>query len=145
MFDKIIEENFLNDKYHTKCMGNVYKGQFSQYLTKNGFAQTIRLVKQERLSCPGCNRIEISKNLKKKYCASQLDDYLSDELEHESILGIDEVQDGKYYHFKMVNMSTDWETGYLDGWDLELIQINDELIPKIKEDVKRVKNESKQK
>lgn len=48
------------------------------------------------------------------------------ELTVDSIINLLDVPDG-IYEVVMTNLSHDWETGYLDDWDLKLVPYTDEL------------------
>jgi hypothetical protein len=93
----------------TGCQGNIYKASVSVYKTKRGFAQTIRLNRSARLSCPGCS-----------YCGWQYESI--DEIGHDwPVLGIEDAEDGKFYGLSICNHSSNWESGLVDDWDLEMI------------------------
>lgn len=89
------------------CRGLVYKAEVTQYLTQKGIAQTIRLVEQKRLSCRGC-----------EHCA-WLYDSLQESL-RDAAVDFDRVQHGKYYTLAAVNIKRDWESGFIDAWDIGL-------------------------
>jgi len=93
-----------------QCLGTVYRASVSFYLTARGFAQTVKLNKLKKLSCPGC-----------KYCGWE-NDTLSEVNKDWPILGMDKVEDQKLYTLGMCNVTTDWESGIVDGWDLELVE-----------------------
>ena len=87
----------------------VYKADVQHCTTKRGVLFSVRLNKMARMSCKGCDR-----------CGGLADD-LSNINANWSIIGIESAKSGKLYEIKMVNMSTDWETGYVDEWDLQLV------------------------
>lgn len=98
----------------TKCSGLVYRADVSFTTTKRGFGKFIRLNKMKRLSCPGCPNCEY------------LEESLSEFSEDYSVLGIDKVEDGKLYVLSSTNISLDWETGWVDDFDLCLEEYNTE-------------------
>jgi hypothetical protein len=67
-------------------------------------------------SCPGCGR-----------CYGILGD-LGEIDEHWPVLGIDAVKNGRFYRLTTCNESRDQETGYLDGWDIKLVELDDEEV-----------------
>jgi len=62
----------------------------------------------KKKSCPGCEK-----------CGFLLED-LS---QNESVI-IPEIEHDELYTVVVTNISKDWETGYVDDWDLEVVLLN---------------------
>lgn len=96
------------------CVGRLFRCKKNTFINKRGeYVEDMRMSPLKRKSCKGCS-----------YC-----DYLEDDL-HEFIdsgtpVIIDSPENGAIYQLKMVNLSTDYETGYVDDWDLEFIKVQE--------------------
>lgn len=106
----------------SECKGIIYRGTVSMCNTSRGFMQTIRLNKLKRMSCSGCSK-----------CGWQDDIYGMFCVEENPILGFETIEDQKLYTLNICNEQTDWETGYVDAYDIEVNEyipkeINDETI-----------------
>lgn len=95
------------------CKGQVFKGYNSTFYHKGRIEcrQGIRLVKS--LSCPGC-----------KVCGGAwMIGEVSEHIEGQTFL-MAEIDHGELYGIRVTNKSTDWETGLLDSYDLEVYKIS---------------------
>lgn len=103
--------NMLDDK-ENQCMGLFFKAKINNFVNTRGeVIHSVRMVPIKRRSCPGCSAC----------------DYLKDDLSEQLKSGgefpiIKDASDGDIYELKATNFSTDWETGYIDGWDLEFVK-----------------------
>ena len=95
------------DKF--KCKGLFYRAHVSNCKTKNGFGLFIRLSKLKKISCPGC-----------QYCVWE-NDYLGEINNGWPVRNIKGCQDRGIYRLTIGNETTDFETGYIDQWDLVLV------------------------
>lgn len=93
-----------------KCTGKVYKASVQRFPTSKGFGMSIRLNELKRKSCT-CSK------------CLYLEDNINESMYNEGIIGLEDVEDGKLYTVGYTNISTDWEHGVIDGWDLKLIEI----------------------
>lgn len=102
----------LIDKIEEKhCQGQVFKANVQNFRTRmNGFEFSVRLVPMKRISCPGCEK-----------CDWQSESF-SEVSNDWPIVGIESVEDGKFYIIDVCNESRDWESGQIDAWDLRLIE-----------------------
>ena len=95
------------------CKGQVFKGYASLFCHKGRVErrQGIRLMKS--LSCPGC-----------EHCGGGW--MLSEGPDHIDCgtLLMPEIENGKLYEIRMANESRDWETGYIDEYDLEIVEVS---------------------
>ena len=107
----------LLDEPENPCHGTVYKADVQQCKTQRGFMLSIRLNEMKRLSCKGCGD---------KCCRGWEDDSLGEIDRDRGVAGMDKVEHGKLYIIKLCNISTDWETGIMDDWDLGLVEYNPE-------------------
>jgi len=93
-----------------QCKGLVFRG-YSNTFYSNGRIERkegIKLLK--RMSCSGCS------------CCGWILDYINESIDCDCIIFPD-IQDGQLYSIRMINMSRDWETGYIDDFDLEIYQL----------------------
>ena len=98
----------------TTCQGEVFKADVQHCKTKRGFLFSVRLNKQKRLSCPGCDN-----------CCS-LDDEFDEVSSDWPIQDIETAEHDRLYVIKRVDVSKDWESGIIDGWDLKLVPFEQE-------------------
>lgn len=97
------------------CKGMFFKAEVTQYRTVRGIAFTTKINKMKSLSCKGC-----------EHCGP-LEDIIYEFIDNESpILGLDKVENGKLYTFNLCNMYRDWESGYVEDYDLEINEYNPE-------------------
>ncbi|MFA7287396.1 MAG: hypothetical protein WC055_00805 [Melioribacteraceae bacterium] len=98
--------------HESQCTGKVYKASVQKFPTTKGFGMSIRLNELKRKSC-SCDKCQC------------LEDEISESMCDEGIIGLEDVKDGKLYTVGYTNITTDWESGIVDGWDLELIEIEE--------------------
>lgn len=96
-----------------KCRGIVYRADVQHCKTERGVMFSVRLNKMKRMSCPGCER-----------CAYLEDDLGEIDPVHWPVIGIEKAEHGRLYTIDIVNISTDWESGHADAWDLKLIPVS---------------------
>ena len=95
-------------KKEGECNGLLFRVRENVYYSKNGcIVKDRRYVPLKRKSCK-CGK-----------CISMLDDI------RDGVEVIDGGEEGDIVRLVMVNMSTDWETGYLDNWDYEMVVTKD--------------------
>jgi len=91
------------------CKGQVFRGYSSLFYHKGRLERRegIRLMKS--LSCPGCGVCGGGWAIRE----------INDHIEYESLL-MSDIEHGKLYGIRVANKSYDWESGTLDGYDLEV-------------------------
>ena len=100
------------------CKGRYYRGRKNTFVSKKGEYYYIeKMIPLKKLSCVGC-----------EHC-----DYLDDELNEFTSSGyllptINNIEDGGLYKLELVNVSTDFETGYVDDYELEFVKIMEKQI-----------------
>lgn len=92
------------------CKGRIYKLVKNAFVSNRGdvvFKNTFVL--QKRKSCPGC----------------ELCQWINDDIANAGVESIvcKTFKEGALYRLEMTNMSKDWETGYVDDYDLEFVEI----------------------
>jgi hypothetical protein len=94
------------------CIGLVFKGYKSLFKVKNRveLRQGIRLLKRQ--SCPGCSN-----------CMWLMDD-INESIACGNVI-FPEIENEKLYSVRMVNISRDWESGFVDDYDLEIYLLGD--------------------
>jgi len=96
------------------CKGRIYKAKINNFFNAKGeYVSSIRMVPQKRLSCKGC---------KNRW-------FLEDSVGESTSYGDppiipNNVKNGKVYRLEIVNESRDFESGIVDDWDHEFIEVN---------------------
>lgn len=92
------------------CIGQKFRCNINTYVHNDTYSHSIQMRRLKRKSCLGCEE-----------CG-----WVMDELaEHISCDGLPIIQHpnhGAIYSLRIVNISRDWETGYIDDYDLEFIE-----------------------
>jgi hypothetical protein len=103
--------DLVNESEHI-CTGLVFRGFNSMFFSggKLERREGIRLLKRE--SCNGCEK-----------CGWMLENLSQDDCSETIIMPT--IDDGKVYTVKITNESRDWETGYVDDYDLEVVLLKD--------------------
>jgi len=90
------------------CKGQRYKANITNFINNQEyFVSTTKMMIQKRLSCPGCEE-----------CGGDL---LPGHVTEGDIPLLDNIVHGKIYRLTMVNISRDWESGHIDGYDLKFV------------------------
>lgn len=98
-------------KENDNCEGLIFKAEVTQYRTRRGFAFTTKFNKMKVLSCKGCEK------------CGPLEDLIYEFIDNESpIIGVETVQTGKLYTFSLCNMYRDYESGYVEDFDIEVTE-----------------------
>ena len=112
--EKVMLDLKLTSDDKESCNGIIYKADVQHCSTARGVLFSIRLNKMKRLSCPGC-----------KQCG-----FIEDDLGMVSliwpIIGIEKAEHNKLYALVPCNESRDYESGYIDSWDLKLVGYDEE-------------------
>ena len=90
------------------CIGKVYRADVYNRVTASTVECSIKLRLRKKLSCPGCER------------CGWIDESLG--AIDKPIINIEEAQHGRLYCIRACNESTDWETGIIDDYDLEIVE-----------------------
>lgn len=101
-----------SDSKAEPCKGLVFRCEITSWVGGKGdvnFRERYHFIKSK--SCPGCDQCGIMKD--------ELQDFTTDPKCYNII---HEGQHGKLYTVRVTNISTDWETGFVDDWDLEFIE-----------------------
>jgi len=98
-----------------ECKGKIFrysKNEFFSYDIKYSRQDNFTLLKRD--SCKGC-----------KYCDNILSDLRETSSEQGAIIP-DDIKNGDKCRLVYTNMETDWETGYVDNWDLEFRKVEND-------------------
>lgn len=92
------------------CKGIKFRGYASTFWSGYKLESRcgVRFLKKD--SCAGCSK-----------CA-HFDEFMEET--PENIIGLNEVEHGKLYTLRVTNISRDWESGIVDEWDLQLVELN---------------------
>ena len=95
-----------------ECKGLIYRGNVSLCQTNRGVLFQIRLNELKRKSCSGCPKCEFLRE-----SLGELD------INYYPLLGLEKVKQDGLYTIRAINLKKDWETGHVDDWDLEVVEI----------------------
>ena len=92
------------------CKGVFFRGYSSLFYDGNKIEQRqgVRLLKGK--SCTGCSQ-----------CLWVYDN-LSEEVSCETLI-MPKIEHGELYSVRIINESTDWETGIVDSWETEIYKV----------------------
>ncbi|MCK5235433.1 MAG: hypothetical protein KAR06_00495, partial [Deltaproteobacteria bacterium] len=76
------------------------------------YKERMRLLKKK--SCPGCEN-----------CGPTLE-MLDEDVAEDNFPIIDKIKHGALYTLQVVNITRDWESGTIDGWDHAFVEIEEE-------------------
>ena len=122
MADHKVQLTFIDDGVvkmpkKDRCPGKIYRFTKSVWIGSDGdvnFQERFRPI--HGLSCAGCERCE----------------YLHDDLQEfvaNYKWGVEGIEydgaEGKLYKLEVTNISTDWETGKVDDYDLEFVEVKE--------------------
>jgi hypothetical protein len=105
------------------CKGQIYRCERTSYVGSGGDVNfKIRFRPLKRMSCPGCEFCgwvddDLHERLNEFY-------YKFDPGSHPIIH--DNCEHGKLYELKITGVSTDWESGVVDDYDLTFVEVKDE-------------------
>lgn len=95
-----------------QCKGLVFRGYSNRYVSKDGSYHTkegMRLLKRKSCGkCPSCDFL------------------LSSIKEAPDNVILPQIENDALYSVHVTNESRDWETGYIDDYDIEFFEINDD-------------------
>jgi hypothetical protein len=98
----------IQGKTEPDCKGKIFRVREGKFLRANGAIVFQReYVPMKRLSCPGCAKC----------------DWLVDDILESGFQVIEGGEPGDLVELKVTNVGTDWETGYVDSWDLEFVKV----------------------
>jgi hypothetical protein len=100
----IIDLTVLETENKPVCKGLFFRVRDSHFGSKKGITRKRDYQLLKRLSCSGCPDC----------------DQLWDELKEQMYSIIEAGEDGNIVQLRRINISRDWETGYVDSWDLAL-------------------------
>ncbi len=95
------------------CVGLVYRGRINNFYHKGTLVHQTKMVKLKRQSCRGCEQCS--------FLEEDLNEFLSSSTNKPAILP-EEVIDGKLYTLQVTNISRDYESGFVDDYDLEFVR-----------------------
>lgn len=107
---ELLEEPELHDV--EECKGLFFRVSVNDYYfvrERNEYTYSTRIRLLKSISCPGCSQ-----------CQWLLDDY--GECGAMPILP-DDLRNGDVVTIAVTNISHDYETGYVDGYDLEFVKV----------------------
>ena len=97
-----------------ECKGWIGRYSFSQFMGNSGISEKRSVRELKRKSCTGCE------------CCGGLKESLIYVLEEGELLFSPALQDKDLCTIEMVNISRDWEGGYIHDFDLEVVKLQEE-------------------
>ncbi len=125
----VVKDSLLGSKTNLEhqCSGRFFRADRGWYHnpTDGSYVATQRLRPLLKMSCPGCC---ICFDL-----MTELDECLSEfwPNDFDVCTGLTEITHGKLYQARVTNISTDWESGVVDDWDIEFVRVAESTIKKI--------------
>ena len=108
---KLDGEFVYKDEPNT-CKGVFFRGYYNKYMDAKGFHEKSGFRLLKRKSCSGCDK-----------CGFLLE---SMNEVPDAVIFPKDINDGALYTVKVVNESRDWETGYIDDYDIKFYEVKDE-------------------
>lgn len=97
-----------------ECKGRVYRAKVSRFLGKNSsYTYQETMVPMKRLSCPGCSQCGWFDEDLKEFALSDYPPIINN------------IKHGELYYLAVVNEHYDWESGILDGFELEFKEMKE--------------------
>lgn len=116
------------EKNKEACNGKFYKAKFNPFINRKGeYVYQIRMIPIKKMSCPGCDSCWfLDEDLNERLGCFEYDKHKSKSPFHSGhIPNMEHLRHDHIYELKATNLSKDWETGYVDDWDLEFVEIKD--------------------
>lgn len=110
---------FADKPKEKECNGQVFRFRASAYRSSTGdivFKNEFRF--QKKLSC---------QNPKCQSCQALYEDAI--ECGYKDISWDGTAKDGDLFRLEFTNFHTDWESGIVDDWDLDMVRIEQEVKP----------------
>lgn len=102
----------LTEEPENTCKGTVYRLKQQNYLDNKGnFVSKTTMVLQKRLSCTGCPK-----------CGNDAFE-ISESVSCGKPPIINDIDPNALYTLTYTNFSTDWESGIVDGYDVEFVKL----------------------
>ena len=99
------------------CKGKVYRGKINNFINAN--SEVIlqqRMIPMKRKSCPGCeNCYPLEEELHERI----------NDFDYMAPIFPEKIKHGQLYKLKVTGVGRDWETGIVDEWDLEFVEVDD--------------------
>ena len=93
------------------CKGLIFRGKVNKYINSKGeYVVTKRMSPLKRNSCSGCKECG--------WLMDELFEFISNDYDPFQ----KEVEHNKLYRLIVTNITEDWETGYVDDYDLMFIE-----------------------
>lgn len=101
----------IKENENILCKGIFYKGKVNMFINSNDeYVYTQRMIPLRKMSCKGCEK-----------CGFLLDD-LRENISNGCNPLPEKIVHNKIYQLKMTNAMVDYESGYVDDWDIEFIE-----------------------
>lgn len=103
-------DNMKPVKKENQCKGLYFRGYRSQYFIGDKFESKVGVRLLKKKSCKGCE------------CCGGMLDSMKENINNVYLV---QIEDGEIYTPIYTNISRDWETGYIDDYDIEFIKVSD--------------------
>jgi hypothetical protein len=94
------------------CRGRIYRADVQHYVGKREDI-VLKLVLRPLLreSCPGCEKCG--------WLLEQINEFV----ENDRVIGMESIEKGRKYTFRIANICKDWETGIVEDFDIEAVEV----------------------
>ena len=106
-----------NQPEKVQCKGKCYRGKINNFINVKGeVILQQRMIPVKRMSCCGCEDCD--------YTEEDLHERMND-FDYMAPIFPEKIKHGQLYKLKVTGVGRDWETGIVDEWDLEFVEVDD--------------------
>lgn len=99
-----------------ECKGVFYRGEVSVYRNGKGGVTLVKGVRfLKKMSCPGCSNCG--------GLTGEIGEFINPYDPGGYTFGLEDIEHGKLYTLAVTNVRRDWESGIVDSWDLEFVEV----------------------
>lgn len=104
--------NLIKNVETNDCKGLIYRCKVNNFKnSKDHIIFSSRFIPMKKLSCPGCSQ-----------CGGLIE-ALNESISNNELPITTTEKNNQLYYLEITDLSWDWETGYLDDWNLEFKEI----------------------
>jgi hypothetical protein len=109
---KHFKDNLIEDKSEKVCKGKFFRASVNGFMSAGGtYTYQERMKPLKRMSCSGC------------VDCGWIEDDLNEFINNEVFPGVKTgIENGAIYTLTVTNISRDWESGVVDGYELQFVK-----------------------
>lgn len=90
------------------CEGKVYRAHLNAFINSKGeYVEQKRMTPMKRMSCPGCEKCDwLLEDLREQIISTDMSPIVTT------------LVNKAFYRLVVANITKDWESGIVDGWDI---------------------------